>query len=72
MVWGGYVLWSDLYNEVGGVDVLGEQEVRKKCIKCNGTGEVTDKFLALMTFGVSLLMDDKDKCPKCKGRGWVR
>ena len=43
-----------------------------KCIKCNGTGEVTDKFLALMTFGVSLLLDDKDKCPKCKGRGWVK
>lgn len=43
-----------------------------KCIKCSGTGEVTDKFLALMTFGVSLLMNDKDKCPRCKGRGYNR
>ena len=43
-----------------------------RCNKCNGTGDVTDKFLALMTFGVSLLMNDKDKCPRCKGKGWVR
>ena len=39
-----------------------------KCNKCNGTGEVTDKFLALMMFEVSFLLDDKDKCPKCKGK----
>lgn len=45
---------------------------KKKCDKCNGTGEVTDKILALLTFGVSLLMDDKDEYPKCKGRGWVK
>ena len=44
---------------------------KKKCDKCNGTGEITDKFLALMTFGVSVLLDDKDKCPKCKGRGYT-
>lgn len=73
MVWGRYVLWSVFHNEVVVIGILGGISVKKrKCNKCNGTGEVTDKFLALMTFGVSVLIDDKDKCPKCKGRGWVK
>lgn len=79
MVWCGYVLWSDLYNEVVSIGILGGMSVKRKkcnkcikCPKCNGMGEVTDKFLALLTFGVSVLIDDKDKCPKCRGKGWVK
>lgn len=79
MVWCGYVLRGDLHNDVVVIGVLGGMSVKRKkcnkcimCPKCNGAGEVTDKFLALMTFGVSVLIDDKDKCPKCKGRGWVK
>lgn len=47
---------------------------KKKCDKCKGSGEVTDNLLALLTFGVSLLMNDKDEYPKCKckGKGWVK
>lgn len=44
---------------------------KKKCNKCNGSGEVTDKLLALLTFGVSVLMSDKDKCSKCNGKGYI-
>ena len=45
---------------------------KKKCDKCKGSGGVTDNLLALLTFGVSLLMNDKDKCPRCNGKGYIR
>lgn len=44
---------------------------RIKCPKCKGSGKVFDKFFAAMTFGVSVLLDDKDTCPRCNGKGYI-
>lgn len=42
------------------------------CPKCKGAGDVWDHFYCLCTLGLPYLYNDKDLCPKCNGKGYIK
>lgn len=41
------------------------------CPTCKGKGRVWDHFLGLGTFGLGYLIDGKEVCPQCFGKGFI-
>lgn len=42
------------------------------CPRCKGAGEVIDREMAVFTLGISALFGEKECCPRCGGRGFIK
>lgn len=41
------------------------------CPICNGKGKVYDHVEGIFTLGLSYLFGNKEKCPRCHGKGYI-
>lgn len=41
------------------------------CPVCKGKGKVWDHFACIGTIGLGYLLGEKDRCPRCGGKGYI-